>query len=494
MVSLLKEQIRLLTHKRFSPSSEQLSGQLSLFDALELSADDLLREETKIVDIKGHMRKRTRLTTDKLPDNLPVDIIKHELNESECNCPKCKAKLHKMGEDSRDELVIIPAQMRIRRHVRSVYACRPCDKYGTETPIVKALMPEPVIKGSFATPEAIAHIATQKFMMGSPLYRQEKEWMHHGIPLSRQTMSNWLIYVSENFLESIYDAMKARLIMKSVLHCDETGWQVLHEEGRSAKQKGFMWHYRTSGDSEEQIVWFEYQKDRKGIHPQTFFKEFRGFIHCDGYKCYHNLHGDIVVVGCWAHLRRRFDEALKALPQKERGGSLAAIGVEWLNRLFMLEREFKDLSPDERKEKRESLSKPIMEDFFMWADSIGALPKSLLGKAVGYSQTQRGYLRAWLLDGRLEISNNRAERSIRPLVIVRKNSLFSNTLGGARANAVFLSLIASARENGLNPYEYLVRVLKEAPTGASVESLLPWQQNRPAVGSAVQNISSEDVV
>lgn len=294
-------------------------------------------------------------------------------------------------------------------------------------------------------------------------------------------MSNWLIKASVDWLEPIYEEMKRRLCAHEVLHADETTLQVLHEDGKPAQSKSYMWLYRTSGgnprdgDAKKQIVLYEYQKDRKAAHPEAFLKDFSGYLHADGYDGYHKLPGRVTVVGCWAHLRRKFDEAMKSLPKEKQGLSLAAEGVARCNKLFRLEKQFENLSPDERKKERERLSKPLIDEFFTWADSLNALPKSLLGIAVYYAQSQRQYLKAYLLDGRLEISNNRAENSIRPFVMGRKNWLFSNTPNGARASAIYYSLIFSAKENGLIPFDYLTKVFTEAPNGKSVDDLLPWK-------------------
>ena len=474
-VEWLTEQFRLARHKQFGASSEQTDdGQLCLFNEAEQTAD-LTAPEPEITGVKAHYRKKTRLTTDKLPEDLPVEIIRHELPEEKRVCPDCGCPLHKMGEDIREELKIIPAKAVIVRHVRYIYACRHCEERSDHVPIVKAELPNPVIKGGFASPEAVAHIASQKFVMGSPLYRQEQEWAQNGILLSRQTMSNWLVKACEDWLEPIYEEMRRRLCGHQVLHADETTLQVLREDGKSAQSKSYMWLYRTSGEAERQIVLYDYQRDRKHIHPEAFLKDFSGFLHADGYDGYHKLPDRIVVVGCWAHLRRKFDEALQTLPKEKRKSSDAAKGIAYCDRLFHFEKQFALLSPEERREKREQLSKPMMEAFFTWADSLRALPKSLLGKAVYYSQSQRKYLKAYLLDGRLEISNNRAENSIRPFVMGRKNWLFSNTPNGARTSAVYYSLIVSARENGLVPFEYLTNVFTQAPNGADIESLMPWK-------------------
>ena len=473
-VQWLTEQFRLARHKQFGASSEQTdNGQLSLFNEAEHAADPTV-PEPEITTVKAHYRRRTRLTTDKLPEDLPVEIIEHELPIKARVCPDCGSPLHKMGADTREELKIIPAKAVIVRHVRHVYACRHCEQSSDCAPIVKADMPQPVIKGRFAAPESVAHIAAQKFMMGSPLYRQEQEWAQSGILLSRQTMSNWLVKACADWLEPIYQEMQRRLCGHQILHADETTLQVLREDGKRAQSKSYMWLYRTSGEAQRQIVLYDYQRDRKHTHPEAFLKDFTGFLHADGYEGYHKLPDRIIVVGCWTHLRRKFDEALQTLPKDKWESSDAAKGVAYCNKLFHLEKQFASLSPNERQKERARQSQPLAEEFYAWAGSLRALPKTLLGKAAYYAQSQRKYLMRYLLDGRLEISNNRAENSIRPFVIGRKNWLFSNTPNGARASAVYCSLIISAKENGLVPFEYLAKVFTEAPNGAPIDSLMPW--------------------
>lgn len=408
-----------------------------------------------LTEIKTHYRKRTRLTTDKLPKDMPVEVVEHELPEAERFCPDCDGELHVMGRKIREELKIIPAKAVLVQHVQYVYACRNCEETSEHVPIVKANMPEPVIKGGFAAPDTIAHIATQKFMMASPLYRQEQEWKQNGILLSRQTMSNWLIKASDNWLEPIYEAMKRRLCEHDVLHADETVLQVLKEPGKTAQSKSYMWLYRTSGDTKHQIVLYEYQPDRKYIHLENFLKDFSGYLHADGYDGYHKLPKNIIVVGCWAHLRRKLFEAMKSLPKEKQSGSNAKKGVAYCDKLFQFEKQFSLLTPENHSKERERLSKPLMDEFFNWITALNALPNSLLGKAVHYAQSQRKYLERYLLDERLEISNNRAERSVKPFVIGRKNWLFNNTPNGARASSVYYRLVVTAIENGLNPFEYL---------------------------------------
>ena len=325
---------------------------------------------------------------------------------------------------------------------------------------------------------------TQKFVMGIPLYRQEQELNRNGIMLSRQTMSNWLIRATEHWLPPIYERLKAELLQREVLHADETTLQVLHEPGKPAQSKSYMWLYRTSGDTARPIVLYEYQPGRHAKYPAKFLETFTGYLHTDGYDAYHKLPANITVVGCLAHLRRYFDEALKVLPDKERANSVAARGKQYCDKLFAFERDFANLSVEDRFSERQRLSKPLLAELFVWIETLNVLPKSHLGKAVHYALSQRKYLERYLLDGRLEISNNRAERSIKPFVIGRKNWLFANTPHGARTSAIMYSIIETAKENGLNPFDYLVHIFKTAPnlTAAELstaESLLPWSVMLP---------------
>jgi transposase len=391
-VQWFMSQIRLARHKQFGASSEKTDNiQLSVFNEAESSADITI-PEPKLTEVKAHYRKRTRLTTDKLPKDLPIEVIEHGLPPEDCICPNCKSQLHTMGRETREEFKVIPAKAIIVRHVRHVYACRNCEGTADHVPIVKADTPEPVIKGSFASPETIAHIATQKFMMGSPLYRQEQEWKQNGIEISRQTMSNWLIKACEDWLEPIYEEMKKRLCEHEVLHADETVMQVLKEPGKAAQSKSYMWLYRTSGDTRHQIILYDYQPDRKHIHPEEFLKGFSGYLHADGYSVYYKLPEKITVVGCWAHVRRKFFDAMEALPKEKQAMSNAAKGVAYCDKLFHLEKQFALLCPENRLKEREKQSRPVFEEFYNWIYGLAALPNTLLGKAVHYAKSQRKYL------------------------------------------------------------------------------------------------------
>ena len=279
-------------------------------------------------------------------------------------------------------------------------------------------------------------------------------------------MSNWLLNASEMWLQPIYHALHEKLRKEQVLHADETTLQVLKETGRPSTSKSYMWLYRTSGCAESPTVLYEYQPTRKAEHAEAFLKGFAGWLHADGYQGYHKLPENIRVVGCWAHARRKFDEALQTLPKEKQKGSPAAIGECYCSRLFKLEEAFAELTPEGRYKKRLEQEKPVLDALLSWANEMQAktAPKSAMGRAIHYLLEQWPYLIRYLEDGRLELSNNRAERSIKPFVMGRKNWLFANTPGGAQASSVIYSLIETAKENRLDPYRYLLWVLRNAPS------------------------------
>jgi hypothetical protein len=276
--------------------------------------------------------------------------------------------------------------------------------------------------------------------------------------------------------------MTTFLLEESYLHADETTVQVLHEPNRKAQTKSYEWIYRTGGGAKRKIVVYIYKETRSWKHPQEFLKNFIGYLHADGYEAYHHLPDGIIIVGCWAHARREWENIWKTLPEEKRKGSDADTALQYINALFKLEREFKKLTPEKRYEARLEKSKPIADAFFAWAENLGALPKTPLGKAAGYALNQREYLENVFLDGNLEFSNNRCERSVKPFVMGRKAWLFSNTPDGAEASSVMYSIIETAKENGLHPFHYIKFLLEALPNmniGGNIDALLPWSDSLP---------------
>lgn len=487
-VEVLTEALRLARHKQFGASSEKsedtLMEQLSfLFNEAEVFSVAEKEEAENVTVVAAHKRhKKHEYTLDNIPEDMPTKQVEHRLEGEELVCPQCGDTMAEIGKEVVRTLEIFPAQMVVREDIYYTYACKNCSENadeGCETPVAKAPREKNIIPGSFATAEAIAHIMTQKFVMGSPLYRQEQEINRKGIKLSRQTMSNWILKATEDYLTPVYEQLRKQLLKRDVLHADETTLQVLHEPGKKPQTDSYMWLYRTSGDTDKPIVLYEYQPGRGAKHPKEFLTGFKGYLHTDGYAGYHDLGEDITVVGCWAHARRKFDEAVKSLPKGKVKGSSASQGLTYCNLLFGIEQEIAEKTAEERHKERLEQEKPVLDAMFAWANSRTAAPKSALGKAFHYLKEQWPYLTNYLKDGRLEISNNRAERSIKPFVIDRKNFLFANTPKGATGSAVMFSLIQTAIENGLDPYNYLTWLLKQAKDtdltdAEAVQRLLPW--------------------
>jgi Transposase and inactivated derivatives len=480
LIQYYESQLLSAKRRQFGTSSERTEidpQQLKLF---EDSVAALPEVETEDITYK---RKKQKGKRESDLAGMPVERIDYELSDTARKCPDCGESMQDIGIDIRRELKLVPAKVVVVEHAAHAYACRSCEETSDRTPIAKAVTPPALISGSLASPSLVAHIATQKYSNGLPLYRIEKGFKYDGVNISRQTMSNWVIKCSELYLEPVYERLKQYLLNETVLHADETTVQVLHEQGRDAQTKSYEWIYRTGERAERSIAIYEYRETRNREHPGNFLKDFQGFLHTDGYQVYHNLPPEITVVGCWAHVRRKWEEILKKLPKDKRKGSNAETGVAYINALFKLEREFSELTAAERHQKRLEKSKPVSDAFFAWVENLtdDALPKSPLGEAVHYSLKQRKYLENVFLDGRTDISNNRAERAVKPFVMGRKAWLFSNTPAGAKASSVMYSILETAKDNGLHPHRYLEFLLDALPnaTTSDLDALLPWSDTLP---------------
>ena len=480
-----EEQFRLNQHRQFGSSSEQTTlEQQQLFNEAEVEAEPSVAEPT--IEEITYRRPKQQGHREIQLENLPVEIIEYRLPDEEQICSCCGNSLHEMSTEVRQELKIIPAQAIVVHHVRYVYACRHCEREEINTPIVTAPMPSPVVPGSLVSPSAMAFIMIQKYVDSMPLYRQEQQLARLGVELSRQTMANWMILGAQRWLRPLYDRMHEHLLQQDILYADETTLQVLYEPGRSAASTSYMWLYRT-GPAGPAMVLYDYQTTRAGKHPCRFLSGFKGYLHVDGYAGYHGL-PEVTLVGCWAHTRRKFDEALKALPAEHQSAAVVAKeGLAFCNRLFAIEREMHDVAPQERYEVRLARSRPVLEAFLSWLKFQGpkVLPKSAFGQAIKYCRNQWDKLNAFMQDGRLELDNNRSERSIKPFVIGRKNWLFSNTPRGANASATIYSIVETAKENGLNPLSYLQYLFEKLPNidiqdQNAVDELLPWSSTLPA--------------
>ncbi|SDX00789.1 Transposase [Alicyclobacillus hesperidum] len=379
-VNLLPEQLRLARHRQFGKSSERTTdNQIRLdlvFNEAEVEAQPEAEEPT-FEAVTYQRRKKQPGQRDAMLADLPVEQIESRLPEEERICPCCGEVMDEAGVEIR------------REHVQQPYACRTCDKHGTETPMVKAQMQRPPIPGSLAFASMLAYVIDKKYLDGLPLYRLEEQFARQGLRLTRQTLANWVVLGATRWLDLIYHLLHEELLQRRYLHADETTLQVLHEPGRSAEATSYMWLYR-SGQDGPPIVLFDYQETRAKEHPKRFLEGFKGYLHVDGYSGYNEI-PDVKLVGCCAHARRKFHEAHTALPAEERKKPTAVrIALEYCNRLFKIERALKDATPEERHAERQRLIRPVLDEFLAWLEEQReqVLPKSALGQAVSYCLNQ----------------------------------------------------------------------------------------------------------
>ncbi len=476
-VDQLTEMFQKLQKMQFGSSSEKAKYVLDNPDQLTLFNEAEVFDAPEPEVVREHTRKAKR-TKEELARGLPVKKTVVELPEAERTCELCEGELVPIGQELvRRELNIIPAQVYVEEIYRVNYACPACEEETDEAHIVKVPVPDPVIK----RPSSVAYTLYQKFVNAMPLYRQEEDWKHQGLSLSRATLANWVIYACTRWFSPLYDLLKKHLLASPVNHADETVIQVLKEDGKTPQSESRMWVYATGNTGEPPIILFEYQPNRSGVHAKNFLAGFTGYLITDGYIGYSSVPG-VTHCGCWQHMRRKWIDAIPKTKDKQ---GKALEGFEFCQRLFALERDFEQWMPEKRQNERQKLSKPVLEPYFEWLDSVDPLGGTRLREAVVYSRNQRKPLSAFLLDGRIEISNNRAENAIRPFCIGRKNFLFAATVRGAQSSAIAYSIIETAKANALNPYQYLLRLLTELPTvltkdpQADLSRFLPWNTDLP---------------
>jgi len=469
------EQFRLAQQRQFGKSGES-AEQLGLFNegeeidaaaATDANAD--AQTETITYTRNKPMRKP-------LPKHLPRETIVHDIEDKTCDC--CGHDLHRLGEETSEQLEFIPASVKVIEHVRPKYGCRHCEQTGTEVKIKIAPVPPTPIPKSIATPALLAQVITSKYQFALPLYRQEQMFKQFDIDLNRKTLAEWMMK-SADLLEPVYRHLQAVLLQQPVIQADETPLQVLKED----RQRCYMWVYCTGTDSPNSqpgappnIVLYDYQPSRSGQCATDYLDGYSGYLQVDGYAGYNQTAATLV--GCWAHARRKFVEARKAQPKGKTGR--ADWAISHLQKLYRIEAEIKDLEAVEKQQTRQARARPLLDEFKTWLDKSAnqVPPKMALGKAVAYTLGQWEKLDRYLEDGHLNIDNNRVERAVKPFVIGRKNWLFSNTANGARASAMLYSIIETAKANGLVPFDYLCYILQAIVENLDdIDRLLPWNVN-----------------
>lgn len=470
IVQLLEEKLRLAKQKRFAASSEKMPLQMSLFDEAELEVrlDELNNQLPEDSPPKPAKRKVRKGFSDKLP-RIRIDLCLTEAEKAGAS----KTFFTKIKE----ELDIIPAKAQILEYwqERAVF-----DTEDGGQQLKAATQPLHPLGKCQASVSLITYILVSKYADALPLYRLEKILARYGGHFSRTAMANWIIRLEDVF-KPLLNLMREQQLCSNYLQMDETRLQVLKEDGKAATSDKWMWVIR-GGPPGQPVVLFEYDPSRSAQVPLRMLEGFTGVLQADGYASYNQAckkYG-ITRIGCWDHVRRKFVESSKASPGKVEGKpSKADIAIGQIGKLYRIETEIQDMTPEQRKAQRQLRSKPLLDDLKTWLEQTinVVLKDGLTWVAINYALNQWPLLTGYCDDGHLQISNALAENAIRPFAVGRRNWLFADTSRGAKASAACYSLIETAKANGLDPYRYIGYVLKHIATADTVEkleALLPW--------------------
>ena len=478
----LHTRVEQLLRRLFGTRSERLDpNQMALFAeawAAENAAPDETpeaeEEERTVRKKKGHGRKP-------LPEDLPRERVEHDVAPEEKVCACCGEEKQRIGETLTEQLEYVPASLYVIEHAQLKYACKAC-----EEGVAVGEKPAQPIEKSLAGPGLLAHVITSKYCDHLPLHRQEGIFKRHGADLSRKTLCDWVLKSAE-VLRPVVDALTAQVLQSKVIHTDDTPVQVRDGDKKGKTRRGRMWPY--VGDADHPYIIFDYTPGRERAGPENFLREFVGteenprYIQCDAYAGYNGLFAKdrhVFEAGCWAHARRKYDEAKTSDPVRAHQALLR------IKAFYKIEAEIREdtggLPRAEadalRHARRQKEALPLLEEFKGWAvDTLAdqVLPKSPMGLAIAYSLNQWDALLRYTDDPALNIDNNTAERAIRAIAVGRKNWLFLGSDRGGHAAAIHFSLIASAKRHGLDPFAYLRGLLRRIPThpNRDIEALFP---------------------
>ena len=496
----LIEQVRLANERRFGRKSEKLDvidGQLSLFDEAENEADPALPEVEAEDVVKAYKRKKQKGKRDADLDGFPTEHISHTLSAEKLDAFFGYGNWRKMkGAEVYKRLRYEPASWTVEVHEVEVYIGTGGDH---QDEFLRGDRPKDLLRNSIVTPSLGAAILNAKYVNSLPLNRISQEFDRNGLSLSRQTMANWVISFTP-YLGALWRYMKDELLSLPVCHSDETPVLVVNDGRPSPSTKSYMWVYRSGEFIEDRkIVLYEYRKTRHHDHPKEFFKDYKGILVTDSLQQYHLLDKeleDLTNANCWAHARRDYADACKAIGKgdaKALKTSIAHQALELIGGIYDAEGKLKDLSADERLKQRQITVKPLVEAYFAWVrerlSSGSALPKGKTYEGLKYSMNQEEYLKVFLTDGNVPIDNSAAERAIRPFCLGKKNWVLINSIKGAKASAIAYSIAESAKLNGLKPYMYFKHLLSVLPEHVDKDgdiddpsvlaALAPWSDALP---------------
>ena len=479
------EHLKLVVEKYkrmlFGSKSEKLKGELEQleFQLEELETEQAARQARQPHPARATNKSGPRARRKPLPEDLPREVIIHP-PASTC-CPDCGGALRQFGEDKSEQLERIPASYKVIEHVRPKFACAACEQ------VVQAPAPARPIDQGLPGPSLLAHVLVSKFADHLPLYRQSEIYAREGIDLCRSTLAGWVGAATE-LLSPLVDQIRRHVMAGSKIHADDTPVPVL-APGRGKTKTARLWTYvrddRTAGYETPPAVWFAYSQDRKGEHPRQHLNNFRGALQADAYSGFHHLYGgDIYEIACWAHARRKFHDIHLVHASPTTSEALLRIAA-----LYGIEEEIRGKPDELRRSVRQARARPLLDSLRQWMEkALGSLStKSQTAAAIRYALSHWRALTRYVDDGLLEIDNSAAERSLRAVVLGRKNYLFLGSDSGGQRAAALYSLIGTAKLNGLDPLLYLRTVLAKLPDHPinQIQQLLPWNlapllQNDPS--------------
>ena len=481
LIEKLEYHVELLVRSKYGQKADRVDpNQALLFELDELKKDHEEKEQESGAEEdkkpagkkKGHGRRR-------LPKHIPRERIEYDVPEDERICQKCGTECEHIGEETHEQLEYIPAKVKVLVHVRAKYACKSCE----DTVITALKPPQPVEKG-LAGPGLLAHIATCKYGDHLPLHRMEGILRRHDIEISRSTMCDWMRQCAD-LTKPLHKLMKKRILSSTVVHTDDTPIPV-QDRNLPKTRKGRIWVY--IGDRRNPYTLFDYTPNRKRDGPVNFLSGYKGYLQADAFGGYDGIYasGDVKEVACWAHARRKFVDA------QSTNSKCAVQAVAWIKRLYRVEQEGKELTPEALQARRQSVSAKILEEFKRWLKEQKVLPKSPMGQAISYTLSNWKALNQYLEDGELDMDNNEAERALRTVVVGRKNYMFVGSDRGGTTASILYSLISTCKTCDIDPWLYLMDVFSRIPAHplSRLEELLPDKWFQAKVDEQVQLLQS----
>jgi transposase len=473
-IAALQEKVDYLLRQKFASSSEKFpANQPSLFD--DAPDERIATIEDEEIEVKLIRRKRGNRTTP--PASLPHIRVEHDLIDEEKVCG-CGCEMRRIKELVSHQYDVIPASFQVIENVRFVYGCScQCGEKVKTSSLRPQVLPRHQVSPSF-----LATIAVQKFEDALPLTRQAKIYKQRfGVNFTDTTFANWMIKCSELRLKPLVDRLHTLQMQSGYIQADETTLQVLKEPKKSAQSKSYIW--LKVSQQKHPIVLMHYSHNRAAATAELLFRGFTGYVQTDGYPGYNSVADKegVTQLGCWAHARRKFADIVKSGVSDEESKVYAKDAVAMIAKLYGIEKEIKEMPPDEKRHIRAEKSEPIVNTIRTWLDANFFAAQKLGGaiaKAFVYLNNQFEKLCVYLEDGRLAIDNNKAENHVRPIALGRKNWLFATSTKGATALANWYSIIETAKANDLDPFAYLRYLLTELPLyqaeGRDIDPLLPW--------------------